>query len=1003
MAGKIKVPSELVPSQSNKIMIRSKYVHDDVKGHDQEYINNYLENKIEDKVIEAGGVNWDTVPTAGSNNAIKSKDIKAALEKVTGYFVLDSNIIETTINKTVTVADFPALAIGGSIKIKMLTKNTATNPTLRIGPANATAYPLYYNEERASANNSWEANEIISVFFDGTAYRASNSQGGSNKKIDAYLLGDLRTLALGQTYDLGESLKTEDKQFLRMSKTIAAMNVTDTVAIGDLKAYSVGSAGTYKALKAVNAYNGIDTEGLYAIGRPSIVTITVDSSSLSIEEDTDVEVTIGEVTQTITVPVAASETKDADIAALIAAAFTSVPGWTLTDNEDGTLTLRCNTGGPNTITISSNVGETGLSITSSVVNGAATLSKYIEGTWTAVTLADYAADSIDPGETADGEMWQKLTLEELISYAAIQDTLMSKFISDELHKSMLNLSVKANTATPVNNPLNLKVGNLYRIIIKLSAVATGSGKGFWLRQTYNQSNPNKLIAEIPVGKDTIDFEYIPPENSNYQYISAWTSSGAFTYSVYIYEKKQINKVPKIYDNLGYNDNGSISQKALTEILNKGTFETFIETNIDTSILTKTSGSLGSGKTWIFQASSNHVVIPCVEGDEFNLTPTANNFWGWLRDYTIPKGGDSILYTSGEDRHWYPRQKPIVAPAGAKYLCLTTRNGDGNSSEWTGTAKIKASLYDILNNTVSKEDFEDSLDIKIAQFKSEFINDVNKYIFTPSSYIPINESHEAYGSTHCYQGCALYGNYLVSIANSSITQLCIYNLETKTVIADSIALPTFPNTRFHGNTLSFSNTKYDANDEFPLLYCCTGSTSTTSSSEGQVYVVRIVNTEGVYSTELIQTITLDFGIINGWNEFVVDAENNRAWITGSSNRFYICVALPSIGEDATINNDTPLIDSFDVKHARTGVSTGASGQGKFFYKGRIYSANGVPNYSGQGVDALYISVDNTLTHCREAIASLKNYGITQEPEACFIWRNELYVVMRLGTIYKLIQN
>ena len=181
MAGKIKVPSELVPSQSNKILLRNKYIYDDVKGHTQEEINAALEEQIESKVIEAGGVNWDTVPTAGSNNAVKSKDIKAALEKATGYFVLDSNVTESTVAKTVTVADFPALAIGGSIKIKMLTKNTATNPTLKIGPESATAYPLYYNGSPASADNSWETNEIISVYFDGTNYQTSNAQGGGTR------------------------------------------------------------------------------------------------------------------------------------------------------------------------------------------------------------------------------------------------------------------------------------------------------------------------------------------------------------------------------------------------------------------------------------------------------------------------------------------------------------------------------------------------------------------------------------------------------------------------------------------------------------------------------------------------------------------------------------------------------------------------------------------------------------------------------------------------------
>lgn len=183
MAGKIKVPSELVPSQSNQVMLRSKYIYDDAKGHTQEEVNAALEEQIESKVIEAGGVNWDTIPTAGSDNAIKSKDIKAALEKTTGYFVLDSNVTEETVAKTVTVTDFPNLALGGSIKIKMLTKNTAANPTLRIGASNAPVYPLYYNNERASADNSWEENEVISVYFDGTNYQASNAMGGGNLSI----------------------------------------------------------------------------------------------------------------------------------------------------------------------------------------------------------------------------------------------------------------------------------------------------------------------------------------------------------------------------------------------------------------------------------------------------------------------------------------------------------------------------------------------------------------------------------------------------------------------------------------------------------------------------------------------------------------------------------------------------------------------------------------------------------------------------------------------------
>ncbi len=413
MAGKIKVPSELVPSQSNKIILRSKYVYDDIKGHTQEEINAALEEQIESKVIEAGGVNWDTVPTAGSNNAVKSKDIKAALEKVTGYFVLDSNVTESTVAKTVTVADFPALAIGGSIKIKMLTKNTAANPTLRIGPANATAYPLYYNEERASANNSWEANEIISVFFDGTNYRASNSQGGSNKKIDAYLLGDLRTLGVGQAYEENEAVKTADKQLLRVTKEVKTMNVTDTVAVGDLKVFN---NNTYQAQQAIGLYDGTETEDLYAIGRPAgaDIEVTVDEGAIALLEETEL-ITVSIAGIDLTVPVT-SESTDLTIAAKIAELFGTQSEWTLTDNLDGTLTLKSKVGKAAAPTVTSDTGDTGVTIgivTDSAYAGSVVLSKYVEGVWSNVSLANYFADDT---------IWTTLTLEDLLAYT-IQNTV----------------------------------------------------------------------------------------------------------------------------------------------------------------------------------------------------------------------------------------------------------------------------------------------------------------------------------------------------------------------------------------------------------------------------------------------------------------------------------------------------------------------------------------------------------------------------------------------------
>ena len=467
-------------------------------------------------------------------------------EKLVGYYTCGT--AANTPGKEVTTGNSGYIlpANGGAMKIKMTNANASDNATLKIGTE--TAKPLWYNDERASSTNSWEEGEVISVYYDGENYKASNAMGGGsavgkkrlkgsqgyitltgttapnpttsggstaqyryiqypvkegdvveikgkgngsawtwalidsndNRKIvessngiadytnvpfvkvipsgvdmiiinnyitgyadyewyyakagsvgahemltEAYLYGDLRTLAVGQAYSENEAVKTNDKQLLRVSKEIKAMNLVDVITTGDLKTYGAGAnASTYKAQKAVKVYNGTETEGLYAIGKPSLVTITVDSSSLAIEEDTDISITIGGTTNTITVTAAASETKDADIAALIAAAFTNIEGWILTDNEDGTLTLKCATAGNNTISISSNTGETGLSITFSAVNGNSTLNQYNNGSWEDVTLAAFAGDYADIGVTDNTKMWQKLSIDDLVSFATVQNTLV---------------------------------------------------------------------------------------------------------------------------------------------------------------------------------------------------------------------------------------------------------------------------------------------------------------------------------------------------------------------------------------------------------------------------------------------------------------------------------------------------------------------------------------------------------------------------------------------------
>ena len=92
-----------------------------------------------------------------------------------GYFTCETNA--STAAKTVTASGYK-LQNGGAIKIYMTNGNTASTPTLNINSTGAK--PIYYNGVIASPTNSWEAGEVIEVYYDGTNYQATNFQGGGS-------------------------------------------------------------------------------------------------------------------------------------------------------------------------------------------------------------------------------------------------------------------------------------------------------------------------------------------------------------------------------------------------------------------------------------------------------------------------------------------------------------------------------------------------------------------------------------------------------------------------------------------------------------------------------------------------------------------------------------------------------------------------------------------------------------------------------------------------------
>ena len=108
----------------------------------------------------------------------------------------------------------------------------------------------------------WSKVDTIEISLDydiDNALSTSSEKPVQNKVITAdlnkmhdYVGGDVRVLAVGSTYTLGEAVKTSDGALVRLTKDIKALNTTDAVAIGDLKA---ANSKTYKALKAIADYN----------------------------------------------------------------------------------------------------------------------------------------------------------------------------------------------------------------------------------------------------------------------------------------------------------------------------------------------------------------------------------------------------------------------------------------------------------------------------------------------------------------------------------------------------------------------------------------------------------------------------------------------------------------------------------------------------------------------------------------------------------------------------
>lgn len=138
--------------------------------------------KITEALKVTIGGNAETLATftllaaTASKAGLMSADDKVkfdALVAMLGYYVCDT--AAGTAAKTISATGY-TLTNGGCIRIKMTYGNTASGVTLNINGTGAKN--LYYDGAQASSSNSWDAGDVLEVFYDGTQYQCASGGGG---------------------------------------------------------------------------------------------------------------------------------------------------------------------------------------------------------------------------------------------------------------------------------------------------------------------------------------------------------------------------------------------------------------------------------------------------------------------------------------------------------------------------------------------------------------------------------------------------------------------------------------------------------------------------------------------------------------------------------------------------------------------------------------------------------------------------------------------------------
>ena len=263
-----------------------------------------------------------------------------------------------------------------------------------------------------------------------------------------------------------------------------------------------------------------------------------------------------------------------------------------------------------------------------------------------------------------------------------------------------------------------------------------------------------------------------------------------------------------------------------------------------------------------------------------------------------------------------------------------------------------------------------------------------------------------------QDGAVFGDYFFSFNSSG--KCTVYSVDGYAKIAEftidknGVLSP-------HSNSVCFGTYYYDAEDEFPLLYCNIYNTySSDRSRDGMCNVYRITRSGNSFDSQLVQVIKVGFtadttlwssegGDARPYGNFVVDTDNDKLYAftmrSGAQQTRFFKFDLPTLSEgvyDSTLGVKLVTLTANDIESSFD-VEFFNYIQGATYRDGKIYSLEGFTNNTTSPARLRIVDLEEKKV---VRVVDLYSIGLAIEPEAINFIGGELCYVDYNKAVYKL---